>query len=286
MGKAGGIIGLIAGIFAVIAALVTLVVGGVGSAFEAKSAGLLVAFGWLGLASSFFVIVSGAVAIFKPSVGAFGLLFLSLVGAAVGGSFVAICLMLSLLGGILAAIGSKSSAGKRVFWPWTGLPLGVVVAVMLATQMAKPPASSEIAKAILPAAATPAIAPTPVVVQARPDAVPVALVESVSPTTAAPVPKDARENVAKAPLPQDVAAAEFEAADKALNAAYKETMSRLSTEAKTALRAEQRIWIKQRDEKCEPAASAGIGAGSAGELDAMGCRTTMTSKRTGEIQRL
>lgn len=53
MGKTGGILGLIGGIFAAFAAVFTLAVGGVGAAFEAKQAGAIVDFGWYGLASSF-----------------------------------------------------------------------------------------------------------------------------------------------------------------------------------------------------------------------------------------
>lgn len=46
MGKAGGIIGIIAGVFGIIAAVVTLFVGGIGAAFEAEGATTVVGLGW------------------------------------------------------------------------------------------------------------------------------------------------------------------------------------------------------------------------------------------------
>jgi hypothetical protein len=46
MRKAGGIIGLIAGIFGIFAAGITLMVGGIGSAVKADSAQMVVGLGW------------------------------------------------------------------------------------------------------------------------------------------------------------------------------------------------------------------------------------------------
>ena len=63
MRKAGGIIGLIAGIFAVFAAMFTLSVGGMATAFKADDASTVVYLGWGGLVFSFLVIVVGATAI-------------------------------------------------------------------------------------------------------------------------------------------------------------------------------------------------------------------------------
>jgi len=65
MGKAGGIIGIIAGVFGIIAAVVTLFVGGIGAAFEAEGATTVVGLGWGGVLFSFLVIIFGAVAIAK-----------------------------------------------------------------------------------------------------------------------------------------------------------------------------------------------------------------------------
>lgn len=108
MQKAGGIIALISGIFGTIAALFTLLVGGVGSAFKADQASTVVYLGWGGLAFSFLVIVLGAIAMGASSRIPGVLLILSAIaGAILGGTFVAICLVLALIGGILATFGVK-----------------------------------------------------------------------------------------------------------------------------------------------------------------------------------
>ena len=62
MRKAGGIIALIAGIFAVFAAGFTLFTGGLGAAFEAEGADTIVLLGWGGVVFAFLTIVLGAVA--------------------------------------------------------------------------------------------------------------------------------------------------------------------------------------------------------------------------------
>ena len=63
MKKAGGILGMIGGVFGVFAALVTLFIGGVGGAFQASGAGTVVGLGWGGLAFSFLAIIFGAVSL-------------------------------------------------------------------------------------------------------------------------------------------------------------------------------------------------------------------------------
>lgn len=132
MGKAGGIVGLIAGIFGVGAALFTLLMGGAGAAFDAAGFDRIIAYGWWGVAAAFMVIVFGAVAIFNGAVGAFGLLAFSLIGAVLGGTAVAIALALGALGGVLAAIGAKK------WWPWAGLLAGLAVAVPILISMGDP----------------------------------------------------------------------------------------------------------------------------------------------------
>lgn len=110
MNKAGGIISIIAGIFGVIAAIATLLIGGVGSAFEASGSGTIVWLGLGGVVFSFLVIVFGALAISAKSklIGALLIVF-SIAGAVLGGTFVAIFMILALIGGILSLIG----AGKQ-----------------------------------------------------------------------------------------------------------------------------------------------------------------------------
>ena len=114
MRKAGGIIALIAGIFAVGAAIATLLIGGLGSAFEAEGANTIIGLGWGGVAFSFITIVLGAIGIGVNSKFV-GLLIVlsSLAGAILGGTFVAIFMILSLIGGILVVFGSKKPKKEK-----------------------------------------------------------------------------------------------------------------------------------------------------------------------------
>ena len=109
MKKAGAIVALIAGIFGFIAAIFTLFFGGVAGAFETEGASTVVGLGWGGVFFSFFVLVLGALA-FGARKKAIGILLIvsSLLGAVLGGTLVAVPMMLSLVGGILVTIGSKT----------------------------------------------------------------------------------------------------------------------------------------------------------------------------------
>lgn len=108
MGKAGGILGIIAGLLGIAAALFTLLVGGLGAAFEAKGASTIVGLGWSGVLFSFLVIIFGAVAFAKPKGAGIGLIICSLGGMVLGGTIVAIVLVLSLVGGLLAVFDKGS----------------------------------------------------------------------------------------------------------------------------------------------------------------------------------
>ena len=281
MGKAGGIIGLISGIFAVMAAIFTLVVGGVGAAFEAKNADAIVGFGWYGLAAAFLVIVFGAVAIGKPSVGAFGLLVLSLVGAVLSGMAVAICLTLGLLGGLLAAIGSKDpTTGKRIWWPWSGLPVGIAIAVAISLQIAAP--SQDVSETPQTPAIIPEAAPTPVTLLPQE----AAQVTDNAKTASDPSPQQAKAEcpAATGDMTQSFNCKEEELvnADVELNAVYKAVMSRLSLLEQDALRASQRSWLMNIEECGTP-----VGAGAGGmlnEIMASECKTEKTIERTKFLQ--
>jgi len=109
MNKAGGIISIIAGIFGVIAAVTTLFVGGMGAAFKADDASKVIEFGWLGVLSSFLVIVFGALAFYRPKFSGVALIISSLLGVVFGGTLVAICMLLSIIGGILVFFGKQES---------------------------------------------------------------------------------------------------------------------------------------------------------------------------------
>jgi len=108
MQKAGGIIAIIAGIFGVFSAFATLFIGGIGGAFEAEGASTVSGLGWGGLFFSFVVIILGAMAIGSKSkkIGVF-LIIASVLGAILGGTLVAIFMVLALAGGIIATMGIK-----------------------------------------------------------------------------------------------------------------------------------------------------------------------------------
>lgn len=111
MNKAGGIIALIAGIFGVGAAIVTLFIGGVGAALEAEGGEAAVMLGWGGLLFSFLVIIMGAVCISaKGMTSPILLVLFSIGGMALGGGIVMFCMVLALVGGILAVIGVRQQA--------------------------------------------------------------------------------------------------------------------------------------------------------------------------------
>jgi len=146
MSKAGGIIGIIAGVFGFIAAIVTLFLGGIGSAFEAEGANTVIGLGWGGVLFSFLTIVFGAIAIARPKGAGIGLIISSILGAVLGGTIVAVCMALSLIGGILAVVGAKktpaaalpeepaqnmppanTASGKKLYWIGGGIGLLVLV---------------------------------------------------------------------------------------------------------------------------------------------------------------
>lgn len=107
MKTAGGIIALIAGIFGILAAGGTLMIGGVGGALEADEADTVVMLGFGGVFFSFLTIVLGAMALGMNSkkIGV-GLIITAILGAILGGTFVAVFMLLALLGGILVVIGA------------------------------------------------------------------------------------------------------------------------------------------------------------------------------------
>ena len=110
MARAGGIVALIAGVLAVAAAAVTLLIGGCGAALESDGAETVVLLGWGGLLAAFGCIVLGAVAAATPSRWPGVLLvFCALFGAIFGGTLVAIVMVLALVGGVLAAVGRRPS---------------------------------------------------------------------------------------------------------------------------------------------------------------------------------
>ena len=111
MKKAGGIIALIAGILALFAAGFTLIFGGLGSVFDAEGSDTVIGLGWGGVLFSFITIILGAVAISaKGRTAGILLIASSLLGAILGGTFVAIFMVLALVGGILSTLGAGKMA--------------------------------------------------------------------------------------------------------------------------------------------------------------------------------
>lgn len=111
MQKAGGIIALIAGIFGFLAAIITLMIGGIGAGFEAEGASTVVGLGWGGVLFSFLTIVLGAIAMgAKGKLPGALLMISSILGAVLGGTLVAICMVLAFVGGLLATIGTKKAS--------------------------------------------------------------------------------------------------------------------------------------------------------------------------------
>ena len=77
---------------------------------------------------------------------------------------------------------------------------------------------------------------------------------------------------------------DFRAADAILNITYGEVMQSLPQQQRTALRTEQRAWLKARDPACKRAARANEG-GSIWPLVFYSCLERSTRERTGEIER-
>lgn len=108
MQKAGGIIALIAGIFRILAAGITLLAGGFSSAVGAEEGATVIGLGWGGVFFPFLVIVFGAVTMgAKNKIPGVLLLASSVLGVIFGGTLVAIFMVLAAVGGIVALLGSR-----------------------------------------------------------------------------------------------------------------------------------------------------------------------------------
>ena len=108
MKKAGGIIAIIAGVFGILAALFTIMFGGLGAAFDADGAQTVVNLGWGGVLFSFLTIIFGAVSMgAKTKTPSILLTISAILGIILGGSVVAIFMALAVIAGILCIIGTK-----------------------------------------------------------------------------------------------------------------------------------------------------------------------------------
>ncbi len=138
MDKAGGIIALIAGVLGIVAGFFTLFVGGIGSAFEAKEADSILNLAWVGIATAMLVVIGGGVSLARPRGGGMVAVFAAVVGIVYGGSLVAICLALGLIGGCLAVLAPPPKAGERdeveparKRWQALAMSLGAGIAVVV-----------------------------------------------------------------------------------------------------------------------------------------------------------
>lgn len=136
MGKAGGIMAIIGGIFGMIAGFATLFLGGLSGVVGAEGADTVINFGIAGIGASLLTVVSGGISLAKPRMGGICSIVLSLFGIVVGGTFVALCLAIGLIGGILAVL-EKSKLDingnpEPVRQRWTALTGSLVGGLILA----------------------------------------------------------------------------------------------------------------------------------------------------------
>lgn len=111
---------------------------------------------------------------------------------------------------------------------------------------------------------------------------------TATPTPALPAVSAEPPVGTSAPAQQASAGSDYEAADKALNAAYAAARAHLDDAGKIALRDEQRAWIKTRDAACSEAritadSKGDIAGGSAMALELSGCKARMTQERTKQL---
>lgn len=77
---------------------------------------------------------------------------------------------------------------------------------------------------------------------------------------------------------------DYKAADKVLNATYKQVMSALPFAKQKDLRRDQRVWLKERDPNCKAEAKLSEG-GSIWPLEYFGCLQTVTEERIKQLER-
>ena len=76
---------------------------------------------------------------------------------------------------------------------------------------------------------------------------------------------------------------DYKAADKVLNAKYKQVASALPLERRELLSREQRAWLKKRDPRCKAEAKLSEG-GSIWPLEYFSCLKSVTDERTKQLE--
>lgn len=130
--KTGGILAIIAGVLGLLAGFVTLFLGGLGSAFSASGFGDVVSLGWGGILFSLLVVMYGSIAFSKPNPGATGIILSAILGIALGGTLVAILMILALVGGIMAAIGKPRETPPHDQKRWSGMAIAAIAPILCA----------------------------------------------------------------------------------------------------------------------------------------------------------
>lgn len=130
--KTGGILAIIAGVLGLLAGFVTLFLGGLGSAFSASGFGDVVSLGWGGILFSLLVVIYGSIAISKPTPGATGIILSAILGIVLGGTLVAILMILAIVGGIMAAIGKSKEAPPQDQKRWPGMAIAAIAPILCA----------------------------------------------------------------------------------------------------------------------------------------------------------
>lgn len=106
--QAAAIIGIIASMLGLGAAAFTLLFGGAASAFGTSSASMVVGLGMGGVLFSFAALVASALVFARPRGAGYALIVIALAGAVLGGTLVAVCMVLVLIAGILAIVGARA----------------------------------------------------------------------------------------------------------------------------------------------------------------------------------
>ena len=115
--------------------------------------------------------------------------------------------------------------------------------------------------------------------------------QSAQAVPSVPVAPHSTESGAREVDPKALAADEYQTADKLLNEAYQAARASMSEAQRTALRDQQREWIKSRDATCsaeriEAESKGEIAGGSVMEIAVIGCKTRMTSERAQQLSAL
>lgn len=112
MKKTGAVLGICAGIAGMICAIFEVFYGGLGSGMELAGAGRIFWMGVAGFILSAIVTGIGRMALEHPRRGGWELIVLSIITGIVGGPFVAVCMVLGLIGGILCYVHDRRPAGE------------------------------------------------------------------------------------------------------------------------------------------------------------------------------